>query len=254
MEKKIFLEYKGDNGSIAVMRISRPECMNALNRDVINEMAGILDEIERNENVRAMIITGDKNFAAGADIDAMVDFTPNEAIDFAFSPVYNRIENLRFPTIAAVTGYALGGGLELALCCDFRLGSVDAVIGLPEINLGIMPGGGGTVRLTRIAGEARAKEMIYLGRNMNAEDAKSCGIFMDVVPGDQLEKKAVELAEKLCRKPQNALAAAKRMIQRSYDSSMYQSEKMEWGLLFDTEDQKEGMKAFLEKRKPCFKK
>ncbi len=247
MNNYVFLEYKGENNSIAVMRISRPESLNALNEAVIRQIDEQLDKLEKDNCARALILTGEKHFAAGADIDVMVNFTPKQAVDFAFMPVYSRIENLNIPTIAAVSGYALGGGFELALCCDFRLGSEDAVVGLPEINLGIIPGGGGTVRLPRLIGEAKAKELIYFGKNIKADKALSYGIFAEVTERETLMDRALELAEKLSEKSKTALSAAKRMIQANCREEDYSRERMEWGLLFDTDDQKEGMSAFLNK-------
>lgn len=251
MKDFVFLEY---SENVAIIRMSRTESLNALNREVICQLDDALNRIEADSTARAVILIGDGNFAAGADIDSMVEFTPKQAREFAFGPVYGRLEQMPIPTIAAVEGYALGGGLELALCCDFRIAADNAVVGLPEINLGIMPGGGGTIRLPRIIGEAKAKELIMLGRLMKTDEALSAGLFTKVVRQEQLMDEAMNLASRLTAKADTAIAAAKRMIQKNVIAERYEEELKEWALLFDTYNQKEGMKAFLEKRDAVFVK
>lgn len=240
-------------GNIGVLKVNRPKALNALSREVVDEIDGILEEIKADEEIRALIVTGDGNFAAGADIVAMVELGPEEARKFLFSETFNKLEDLGIPTIAAICGYALGGGLELALTCDFRIASEDAKMGLPEITLGIMPGAGGTVRLPRLIGEAKAKEMIMLGGPIKAEEALRVGLVGKVVPKEELFDEAMKLAEKLSQRPKLALKAAKESINNGkIDKAAVEKEADIWSSLFATQDQKEGMRAFVDKRKPQY--
>lgn len=240
-------------GNIGVLKVNRPKALNALSREVVDEIDGILEEIKADEEIRALIVTGDGNFAAGADIVAMVELGPEEARKFLFSETFNKLEDLGIPTIAAICGYALGGGLELALTCDFRIASEDAKMGLPEITLGIMPGAGGTVRLPRLIGEAKAKEMIMLGGPIKAEEALRVGLVSKVVPKEELFDEAMKLAEKLSQRPKLALKAAKESINNGkIDKAAVEKEADIWSSLFATQDQKEGMRAFVDKRKPQY--
>jgi enoyl-CoA hydratase/carnithine racemase len=242
-------------GSIAVLKINRPERRNALSGAIVKSIDSELDSIKKDHEIRALIITGENNFAAGADIAEMVDITPEEARDFSFSRTFLKLENLEIPTIAAICGYALGGGLELALACDLRIASEDAKIGLPEINLGIMPGAGGTVRLPRLIGEAKAKELIFLGESLTASEAYQFGIINRVVKNGELMAEAFKLAVKLAEKSPNALHNAKKSIVNKDKHSSKEAlinESEIWSNLFSSKDQKEGMKAFLEKRKPIY--
>lgn len=240
-------------GVVGVLKINRPKAFNALSREVVDLIDEKLELIKADEEVRALIVTSDGNFAAGADIVAMVELGPEEARKFLFSSTFNKLENLGIPTIAAICGYALGGGLELALTCDFRIASEDAKVGLPEITLGIMPGAGGTVRLPRLIGEAKAKEMIMLGGQMKADEALRVGLVSKVVPKEELFGEAMKLAEKLASRPKLALKAAKESINYGKaQAAAIEHEAIVWSSLFATQDQKEGMRAFVDKRKPQY--
>ena len=240
-------------GVIGVLKINRPKAFNALSREVVDLIDEKLELIKADEEVRALIVTSDGNFAAGADIVAMVELGPEEARKFLFSETFNKLENLGIPTIAAICGYALGGGLELALTCDFRIASEDAKVGLPEITLGIMPGAGGTIRLPRLIGEAKAKEMIMLGGQIKADEALRVGLVSKVVPKEELFDEAMKLAEKLATRPKLALKAAKESINYGKaQAAAIDNEADIWSSLFATQDQKEGMRAFVDKRKPQY--
>lgn len=243
------------SGHAAVLRLTRTKAMNALNREMAEQLVREAKLAQR-EGAAVLIIVGEGNFAAGADVADMAELSPEEARQFLFSDLYRELETLSIPTIAAIRGYALGGGLELALTCDFRVASENAVMGLPEINLGIMPGAGGTVRLPKLVGETKAKEMIYLGKGLSAREALDCGLVSKVLPEEELMEGALGLAGKLAAKSSTALAAAKESI--AFGSAENDREKALrkesdiWSALFATEDQKEGMRAFTEKRKPAF--
>lgn len=242
-------------GNIAVLRIDRPERRNALSKTIVESIDRELDSIKNDKDIRALIITGGKNFAAGADIAEMVDITPEEAKAFSFSRTFMKLENLEIPTIAAIEGYALGGGLELALACDLRIASEDSKLGLPEVNLGIMPGAGGTVRLPRLIGEAKAKELIFLGESLSASEAYQYGVVNRLVKNGELMTEAFKLAEKLALKSPNALRSAKKSIMSKDKHNSKEAlinEAEIWSGLFESSDQKEGMRAFMEKRKPNY--
>lgn len=238
--------------NVATITLNRPTVMNALNKVMVNELDQVIADIANNGEVRAVIITGADNFAAGADISNMVDFNPAEARAFSFKDVFNHVEELAQPVIAAMDGYALGAGLELALACDLRIAAPGARFGLPEINIGIFPGAGGTQRLPRLIGSARAKEMIYLGTMIDASTALNYGLINQVVEGD-VRLKAVEIARRIVKKPPVALKLAKQAVNYGLNADLktgIEYEAVAWGNLFATADQKEGMKAFMEKRKP----
>lgn len=242
--------------SIAFMYINRADVMNALNRKLITELGEKIKNLDNDNGVRALIITGKgDHFAAGADIVEMADQTPYEALAFSFNDVYNLIENLPIPTCAAIKGYALGGGLELALACDFRICHADAKLGLPEIKLGIIPGAGGTQRLPRLIGLSRAKEIIYSGDFITAQKAYEWGLCDRITDNDPIEE-ARRMADNIIKRPVLALEAAKKSIMFGIDKSIadgLEYEALSFGILFSTNDQKEGMTAFIEKRKPQFK-
>lgn len=241
--------------NIQVLKINRPKVFNALNRETVDLFDKKIEEIRKDREIRVLIVTGDHHFAAGADISDMIEKTPEEAKEFLFTNTFSKLENLEIPTIAAICGYALGGGLELALTCDLRIASEDAKLGLPEINLGIMPGAGGTVRLPRLIGEAKAKEMIYLGSRLTASEAYQYGIINKIVKKEELMKEAVMMARSLAEKAPLALRAAKEAILYSEcrnKSEALHKESEIWSGLFATQDQKEGMRAFLEKRAPQY--
>ena len=245
---------------IAKVTLNRPEALNALNSTVYNELYDVFESIENDDEVRVVILTGsgEKAFAAGSDVAEMANMDPIAAQKFmaTIRKASDRIYNLTKPVIAAISGYALGGGCELAMCCDLRLASEKARFGQPEINLGLIPGASGTQRLPRLIGVAKAKEMIYLGDMIDAATALNLGLVNKVVPPESLMDEAMEWAKKLASKSSPVLAMAKMAINTGIDTDINSGLNMEArcdALCFATEDQKEGMKAFLEKRKAEFK-
>lgn len=247
--------YSVENG-IAVLSIYRPKALNALSREIVDEIDRIAEEISRDSKIRALIIYSDSNFAAGADIGGMVECNEEEARAFAFSPTFNKIEALEIPTIAAIEGYALGGGMELALACDLRIASENAKMGFPEITLGIMPGAGGTVRTTKLAGIAKAKELILMGGTISAQKAEMMGLVNLIAEDGSVFAVAMKWAQKITKMAPIALKTAKRTINEAAHClnvlDGIEIEAQNWAALFNTEDQKEGMRAFLEKRKPIY--
>lgn len=239
----------------AIVTIDRPHLRNALDRSTVDELDHIVEELAHDKTIRTVIFTGgEDHFAAGADIKEMMDGNPEFARAFSFKDTFNKIEALEKTTIAAIAGFTLGGGLELALACDFRIAKTTARFGLPEITLGIFPGAGGTQRLPRLIGMARAKEMIFLGTMIDAATALNYGLVTRVT-NDSVLNEAMVLADKLNHLPPIALRMSKQLIQQGMDSDLKTGinfEAVSWTNLFATEDQKEGMKAFLEKRKPDF--
>ncbi|MCL2735849.1 MAG: enoyl-CoA hydratase-related protein [Propionibacteriaceae bacterium] len=242
---------------VATVTINRPDALNALNSDVLADLDAVLDRI-RSDQPRAVILTGagEKSFVAGADISEMASMTVREAQRFsqAGNAVFRRLEALPMPTIAAVNGFALGGGCELALSCDIRLASAKAVFGQPEVGLGITPGFGGTQRLARTVGIGLAKEMIFSGRTIDAERAWSIGLVNAVYEPEELMAAATKLASGIASKAPAAVRAAKAAIglgiQTDIDSGIG-IEATYFASCFETEDQTEGMAAFVEKRKPA---
>ena len=245
---------------IGIITINRPGALNALNPEVLKALENALEKAERDEKVKVILITGsgEKAFVAGADIAEMSKMSPREARDFSKlgQKVFRKIEQMEKPAIAVVNGYALGGGLELAISCDYILASENAQLGQPEVDLGIFPGFGGTQRLPRILGKLRAKELIFWGERIPAQKALEIGLVNEVAPQDKLMERARELAKKLMNKGLIAIGLAKRAIEQGTDLDLDSGlliEQTLFSLCFDTQDQKEGMKAFLEKRKPEFK-
>ena len=244
---------------IGRIQFNRPAKLNAVNNDVLMDLEKALDRCLEDEDIRVVILTGnEKAFVAGADVKDM----STGDIRFAYSltdltlRVQEKLADLPKPTIAAISGYALGAGCELALCCDFRIASDNAVLGLPEITLGIIPGGGGTQRLPRLVGLSAAAEMILLGKTVKANRAETLGLVNKMVPLNDLERESRELANALIKMPAVALRAAKTAMRKGLGMSLKDGLQMEQDLfcmLFGTEDQKEGMAAFMEKRKPAFK-
>ncbi len=238
----------------AVITISRPSALNALSSAVLAELDAALAEVRASGDCRALIITGEgeKAFVAGADIGEMRDLGPDEAADFARrgQAVFRAIEELPIPVIAAVNGYALGGGCELALACDIRIASENARFAQPETGLGIIPGFGGSVRLPATIGRARAAYLILTGRQVNAADALSMGLVSEVMPRESLMARAREIAAELATRSPVALAHAKRAMATRIKA--YEREALEFGRCFETDDPKEGMSAFLERRKPGY--
>jgi enoyl-CoA hydratase len=244
------------DGAVCHIVLNRPKVLNALNRETVSELHAAVRDAGSSGVIRALVISGsENNFAAGADIAPMSELSPAQAREFCFNDAFNALEDLPVPVIAAISGFVLGGGLELALACDFRICSEDAKLGSPEIKLGIFPGAGGTQRLPKLIGASRAKEMIFLGRNIDAKTALNYGLCDRVVQGDPVPE-ALALAAQLAGMAPVALRNAKRVINYGIGKDIRTGVKHEeeaWTELFSTEDQKEGMKAFLEKRKPVFK-
>ncbi len=244
-------------GPVAIVSIDRPKALNALNRDIVSALMECALQAERDPEIRVLVLYNGKNFAAGADIKAMVESDPVSIREFSFTPDFNRLEKLRIPTIAVLSGYTLGGGMELALSCDFRIAGESTQIGFPEISLGVFPGAGGNIRMAHLIGPAAAKELIFLGERIDARRALELGAVNRVVPDEQLLDAALAFAEKLAKRAPLALAAAKQVINFGMDepdmdkATAYELES--FAALFATEDQKEGMRAFVEKRKPVFK-
>lgn len=243
---------------IGWIRFNRPDKLNALNPDVFRELGQVIPVCASDDEIRVVVLTGnEKAFAAGADIEAMANGDIKTALKLTDEAIatQERLADLPKPTIAAISGFALGGGLEVALCCDFRIAAANAVVGLPEINLGIIPGGGGTQRLPRLINYSMAAEMIMLGSVVDSEKAKHFGILNKVVPADELEAEVKKFAGKLMAKPAMSLRAAKIAMRIGLNMSLKEGIRIEQDLfcmLFGTEDQKEGMAAFIEKRKPRF--
>jgi len=242
---------------VGVIRLNRPKAMNALNSELMGELGAALMKFETDESVGAMVITGsEKAFAAGADIKEMrpKTFTDVYAQDF-ITAEWETVTRCRKPVIAAVSGYALGGGCELAMMCDFILAADTAKFGQPEINLGVMPGAGGSQRLTRFVGKSKAMEMNLTGRFMDAEEAERSGLVSRIVPADDLVEEAITTAATIADKAPLAVMATKEAVNRAYETTLSEGVRFERRLfhaLFSTEDQKEGMDAFAEKRTPKF--
>ena len=256
-EELVLLEVSEE---IATVTINRPKAMNALNPDVLKKLREVLGECRKRDDVGVIIITGagDKSFVAGADIAAMKDFSPMEAMAFAElgQSVFGLIERIPKCVIAAVNGYALGGGTELAVSCDIVLASEKARFGTPEVNLGVFPGFGGTQRLTRILGKARAKEVIFTGEMFDAARALAIGLINRICTPEELMEEAKNLAQTIMTKGPVAVALAKQSIESGYDMDLDKAlliERTLFAQCFDTEDQKEGMSAFVDKRDPDFK-
>ena len=243
--------------AIAILTIDRPKALNALNSKTLQELESALNSLPT--TVRALIITGggDKAFVAGADISEMASISAAQAREFAVlgHRAFNTLEQLPIPTIAAVNGFALGGGCELALACDLIYASEKAKLGLPEVSLGVIPGFGGTQRLTRVVGKMRAKELVFTGERLDAAKAKEIGLVLDVVPADQLLAHCKAVAGKMLKNGPLAISQAKRVIEFGADQDLRAANELErqgFAVLFGSEDQKEGMKAFLEKRPAGF--
>ena len=243
---------------VALITLNRPTALNALNDQLLSELCDALADAQNNEKVRCIVLTGsEKAFAAGADIKMMSEksFVDAFAGDL-FTDASNRITAVRKPIIAAVSGYALGGGCELAMMCDFIICSDTAKFGQPEINLGVSPGLGGTQRLTKFIGKSKAMDMNLTGRFMEADEAERCGLVSRVVPAKNLMTEAMGAATKIAEKSMITAMAVKEMVNRSYETTLQEGllfERRVFHSLFATEDQKEGMAAFMEKREAKFR-
>ena len=244
-------------GKVGIITLNRPKALNALNGQLITEMNAALDRFDADSNVGAIILTGsDKAFAAGADIREMKDKTFAEVTEEDFLRDWDHINRIRKPIIAAVAGYALGGGFEFALACDTIIAAENAKFALPEVTLGIIPGGGGTQRLAHAVGKAKAMEMILTGRMMDVAEAERLGIVARVVPVEKLMEEALAVAEKIAGLSQPVIASAKRAVNAAFNMPLGEGlafERKSIHALFALEDQKEGMTAFVEKRKPVFR-
>jgi enoyl-CoA hydratase len=244
-------------GRVGLITLNRPQVMNALNNQLMREVMNALDIFDKDDEIGAMVITGnEKAFAAGADIKEMAGKNIQQMMDTDHVAVFGRIRTIRKPVIAAVSGWALGGGCEIAISCDMIIASESAIFGQPEINIGVIPGAGGTQRLARALGKALAMEMILNDRRLTAQEALQHGLVNRVVAVDAYLDEALKLAEEIASRAPVAVRAAKKMINQSYERMLSEGlteEKQVFYNLFSTEDQKEGMKAFVEKRQPTWK-
>ena len=255
---RIKVEPQSAHAGVVLVTIDRPEVLNALDYQTMGELTDALESLDTDESVRCVVITGagDRAFAAGADIKEMAPATPvtmSVANNFAR---WERIRRVRVPLIAAVRGFALGGGCELAMSCDMVVASDDGQFGQPEIKLGIMPGAGGTQRMTRALGKAKAMELILTGRNIGAAEALERGLVSQVVAREETLNAALTLADEVASMPPLAVRAAKESVNRAYELSLeagLEFERRNFFMLFASDDQKEGMAAFVEKRKPTWK-
>lgn len=255
--ENIILETKG---SIATIFFNRPKALNALNNALFDELDTALDQVAENEEIRVLILTGagDKAFVAGADIVELSKMTPLQAKYFSRKgqKIFSKIEALPIPAIAAVNGFALGGGSEAALACDFIYASEKALFGLPEINLGLIPGFGGTQRLARLVGNNRAKELVFTGKNIPAQKALEYGMVNQICAPEALMDEVLKTAELIASKGRVALRAAKEVIMTGTAADLETGCRIEndaFGMTMSSEDAQEGTSAFLEKRKPEFK-
>jgi len=244
-------------GSVALITLNRPKALNALSSDLMAELGTVLDQHEADASIRAIVLTGnEKAFAAGADIKEMATKSYVEAYTENFITAgWERVTTCRKPVIAAVAGYALGGGCELAMMCDFILAGDNAQFGQPEITIGAIPGAGGTQRLTRLVGKSKAMEMCLTGRMMDAAEAERAGLVSRIVPVDELVDEAIKTAEKIASYSLPTVMMAKDAVNSSLNTTLTEGIKVERHLfhsVFATSDQKEGMAAFAEKRKPSF--
>ena len=255
MYENIIVETRG---RVGLVTLSRPKALNALNDQLMNELGDALAKFEADEQIGAIVITGsEKAFAAGADIGAMKDWSYMDVYKSEYiTRNWEKLKQVRKPVIAAVAGYALGGGCELALMCDIVIAAETAKFGQPEIKLGVIPGAGGTQRLPRAVGKSKAMDMILTARNMDAQEAERAGLVSRIVPADRLLDEALAVAAAIGEFSLPIVMAAKESVNRAYESLLAEGvlfERRTFHSLFATEDQKEGMRAFVEKRKPAFK-
>ncbi len=246
--------------SIATVTFNRPKALNALNRELINEFSNAIDQVALNEDIRVLILTGagDKSFVAGADVKELVILNPLQARHFSETThnILSKLEQLPIPVIAAVNGFALGGGSEVALCCDFIYASENAKFGLPEIKLGMIPGFGGTQRLSRLVGVNMAKELIFTGNIISAKEAKEIGMVNKIFPMQSLMEEVINTAKSIVSKGKVSMRAAKHAISSGLDVDLSSGCKIEidsFALCMSSKDAKEGTTAFIEKRDAVFK-
>ncbi len=258
MEFKYILYEKTEG--IATITLNRPEALNAFSKEVTDEVLLALEDVRNDENMRVVILTGagEKAFSAGADIKAMKGMNALKARELSLmgEKLCCSLENLEKPVIAAINGYALGGGLEVAMSCDIRIASENARVGQTEINIGLIPGWGGTQRLTRLIGATKAKELVYTGRIIDAKTAEQLGLVNMVVPADKFKETVKQFASELAQKAPVALKVAKALINKGAEISLDAAIALEregFGVVASTEDLQEGVSAFTEKRKPTFK-
>ncbi len=244
-------------GHVGLIRLNRPKALNALCAALMEELAAALDQFEADEEIGCVVLTGsERAFAAGADIKEMADRAYPDLYNENFLDTYERVSTCRKPVIAAVAGYALGGGCELAMMCDFIIAAADAKFGQPEITIGTIPGIGGTQRLTRLVGKSKAMEMCLTGRMMDAAEAEASGLVSRVVPAADLIEEAVKTADSIAKMSRPIAMMAKEAVNRAYEMTLTEGVRFERRLFHSTfafEDQKEGMAAFVEKRQPSFK-
>ncbi len=245
-------------GRVGLITLNRPKALNALNDALMDELGDALALFDADEDIGCMVITGsDRAFAAGADIGAMKDWSYMDVYKSGYiTRNWERIRTVRKPVIAAVAGFALGGGCELSMICDFTIAADTAKFGQPEIKLGIIPGAGGTQRLPRAVSKSKAMDMVLTARMMDAAEAERAGLVSRVVPADKLLEEALSAAKQICEYSLPVVMAAKESVNRAYESTLNEGvlfERRTFHSLFATEDQKEGMAAFVEKRKPKFK-
>ncbi|MCI0706536.1 MAG: enoyl-CoA hydratase-related protein [Ignavibacteriae bacterium] len=241
----------------AIAQLNRPDVLNALNMKLMAELVEALEALDKDEDVRCVIITGnEKAFAAGADIKEMADASAMDMLVRDMFARWDRIRKIKKPIIAAVSGFALGGGCELSMTCDIIIASETAKFGQPEINIGVMPGAGGTQRLTRAVGKAKAMEIVLTGKMISAQEALQWGLINKIVPVEYYLQEAKDLAKEIASKPPMAVRLAKEAVLKAFDTTIeagLEYERKNFYLLFASDDQKEGMKAFVDKRKPEWK-
>ncbi len=254
-----FIVYEKSEG-VATITLNRPEALNAFSKEVVAETMQVLEDIRSDENVRVVVLTGagEKAFSAGADIKTMIGMNALKARELSFmgERLCVALENLEKPVIAAINGYALGGGLEVAMACDLRIASETARMGQTEINIGLIPGWGGTQRLTRLVGRGKAKEFVFTGKMIDAKTAEQLGIVNMIVPAEKFREAVRQFALDLAAKAPVALKVAKALINKGADIGLESALALEregFGVVASTEDLQEGVKAFTEKRKPAFK-
>lgn len=257
MEYQFILVENNYRKHTALVQLNRPKELNALNLQLMLELKDALEKLDKDEEVRCIVITGNEQaFAAGADIKQMESRTAIDLLKIDQFETWDQIRKTKKPVIAAVSGFALGGGCELAMTCDMIVASESAKFGQPEIKIGIMPGAGGTQRLTRAVGKALAMEMVLTGKFISAEEAKNAGLVNKVVPDELYLEEAMKLAAEVCQMSPIATRLAKESVLKAFDAGLQEGlyfERKNFYMCFTSEDQKEGMKAFVEKRKPEFK-